>query len=66
MNKHIEEVNLNKNINQDWENVRCYTQNSKRYCQEKKKKTATRGIQIWNTDKAQKIKEKKQSYWAFL
>jgi hypothetical protein len=32
----------------------------------KRKKTATRGIQIWNTDKAQKIKEKKQSNWAFL
>jgi hypothetical protein len=31
----------------------------------KRRKTA-RGIKIWNTDTALKIKENKKAYWAFL
>jgi hypothetical protein len=51
MNKYIEEVNLNNNINEVWENLKSSVihKTATETLGERKKRLATREIKIWNT-----------------
>jgi hypothetical protein len=66
-NNYTEEVNLNNNVNIDWESLKSVIHKTAAETLGKRRKGVTaRRIKTWNTDIAQKIKEKEQAYRAIL